>query len=209
MRVIAYTHLDNVYTDVKHSDVDVQFNIEVSGAKGENPDKFTVTSYTSFSSCYGTAIKIASYYDVNKQYPGSHFLKLTSVIVTVPGTLYTALNCKGMGRNYPVSVSAITCYINGQDIFSYYKKAVGSTSVVDYSFSDSTMKYDGVSFSRTGSAPCTTSLTTSETILLVVGVVIVFVIVVVILVKTCNNTKTLPKKCDSLLDTRKANESTQ
>ena len=86
MRVIAYTHLDNVYTDVKHSDVDVQFNIEVSGAKGEDPDKFTVTSYTSFSSCYGTAIKIASYYDVKNKYGGSYGLKLTSVIVTFPHT---------------------------------------------------------------------------------------------------------------------------
>lgn len=209
MRVIAYTHLGNVYTDVEHSDVDVQFNIEVLGAKGEDPERITVTSYTSFSSCYGTAIKIASYYDVKNKYGGSYGLKLTSVIVTVPGTLYTALNCKGMGRNYPVSVSAIDCYINGQNIFSYYKNAVGSTSIVSVSFSDSTMKYDGVSFSRTGSAPCTTSLTTSETILLVVGVVIVFVIVVVILVRSCNNSKTLPKKCDSLLDTRKANESTQ
>ena len=179
------------------------------GAKGEDPERITVTSYTSFSSCYGTAIKIASYYDVKNKYGGSYGLKLTSVIVTVPGTLYTALNCKGMGRNYPVSVSAIDCYINGQNIFSYYKNAVGSTSIVSVSFSDSTMKYDGVSFSRTGSAPCTTSLTTSETILLVVGVVIVFVIVVVILVRSCNNSKTLPKKCDSLLDTRKANESTQ
>lgn len=191
------------------SNVDIQFNIQVGGAKGEDPDKFTVTSYTSFTSCYGTAIQITSYYDVNKKYVGSYMLKLTSVIVTVPGTLYTALNCKGLGRNYPVSVSAITCYINGHDIFSYYKSAVGSSSIVSVSFSDSTMKYDGVSFSRTGSAPCTTSLTTSETILLVVGVVIVFVIVVIILVKSCKNTKTLPKKCDSLLDTRKANESTQ
>ena len=68
MRVIAYTHLGNVYTDVEHSDVDVQFNIEVLGAKGEDPERITVTSYTSFSSCYGTAIKIASYYDVKNKY---------------------------------------------------------------------------------------------------------------------------------------------
>lgn len=210
MLVVAAILRENVSPDKEHSAIDVTIQIDVTGPKGGQPTKFYVVSRSSFYSCYGETIDISRYYNVIGEYGNDLYrLQLENTFVKVPKLYYNLFNCKGGNWNVGVPLSTITCYSNGVDIFKGYRLSISVPIAVNVKFSSSSMTYEGVKFNRAGSTECTTSVNPLIAILVAAAVVIVLVIIVKIIVKSCNNSKTLPKKCDSLLDTRKANESIQ
>lgn len=174
--------------------------MDVDGNEGEPSKIDIVLSIWSEKTCNVDPFHIISYwyYYTVKSITGNTFMLLVdNVKAYVHSRKYNAYNCRGGESGKYVSVSSLYCYLDGVDFLSTARNSIGTTIVVEMTFTSTYATFGQYRVPLTFGSGCGYKTETNWRLILFLSLDVVVCIALLILFIRCaikRNKKTIPKK---------------